>query len=85
MEDIIYLDKGTDTGDHLPDTWQYFRVTGEDWLDHPEGTEGARLGLPREMAHARRYPAHERFARSHDLCQRMGDSQRSTTSMGNRP
>lgn len=47
VNDVIYLDKGEDTGDLLPDTWQYFRVTGENRLGHPEGTEGASIQVCR--------------------------------------
>jgi hypothetical protein len=45
--DMIYLDKGTDTGDRFPHTWQYFRVSGVDWSDFREGTVGATLQVCR--------------------------------------
>lgn len=47
VSDLIYVDKGQDTGDHLPDTWKYFRVTGVTGLGNPEGTAGATIQVCR--------------------------------------
>jgi hypothetical protein len=47
ISDIIYLDKHGDDGDHLPDTWEYFRVSGLPGLGNPEGTLGATIEVCR--------------------------------------
>jgi hypothetical protein len=47
ISDIIYLDKHGDDGDHLPDTWEYFRVTGLPGMGNPEGTFGATIEVCR--------------------------------------
>jgi hypothetical protein len=47
ISDEIYVDKGKDTGNHFPDTWKYYRVTGVTGLGNPEGTEEATIQVCR--------------------------------------
>jgi hypothetical protein len=47
VSDEIYVDKGNDHEDHLPDTWIYYRVTGVTGLGNLEGTEGATIQVCR--------------------------------------
>jgi hypothetical protein len=39
--DLIWLNKGTDTGDHWPQNWFYYRVTPVDASGEEAGQEGS--------------------------------------------
>jgi hypothetical protein len=47
VTELIYVDKGEDTGDHFPDTWKYYRVSGVTGLGNPGGTPGATIQVCR--------------------------------------